>query len=1259
MEHAGTPRRTLSGGGSRMAHRGLLLAILLALAAPHRVLADECDDLDRAGRPVEARAALVRALQGTMAEARGDTALRGEAAARAELLLLRLLDRRTGRDSELFDVLRALEPEAPTPRLSALLRRGLLDIALAAGAVAEAARLRDGLGFITEGWIAGPFDNERGAGYDAVLEPEQCVDLAATLPGKDRPVAWRRLPSRPPSGILSLGEAMSPSEQAMAYIATIVVARHDCDAALAVGSSDAVRIFVNGAPVLSRDVTREYHGDQDLAGVRLAAGPNLLLIKSLNRSSDWLLSVRIMRPDGGPLDGVTVTADPERLAEASRTRPRDGVVAPDPGAPGWFEARAAAPGAGAEAILDLVRLELLRGAEDHDSARITARIEAALANGAGDPRLHCLLAESLDRPVEMAEEKDENRRRAALEKAVLLDPGHMPALLDLALHDISSSGNVRRALRRLDAALRVNPDSGAAKLLRFDALRALGLEPPARRLLATLVHDADPAVRPIALARRASMLDADRWSREALDAWRDVLGHDATDAGARERVIEIAEDIEEAALARSAAEDGLALDPWSVGLALRFSRLAEAAGDAAAAEAAVEGALAVNPDDAEALVRRGDLCFRQGRRGAALESWNRALVLTPNDKTLRRIVEHLTPSVKPFEDSFPVDAAAVVAGAPDPARNPENRSHRHLLRRTLVRVHPDGTASRFEHQFTQILNEGGTRLFDYFAVRGSNDEVVTLRIARVHRRGGAVVDVPVGGGGRISPFAAVSLPPLEPGDIVELAHRREDVRQSYFGNYFGMIHLFQAADLAEVRRSELTLLLPQSRPFHFHARGLPAEPASDAPREGERVVTFAMENLPALDADILMPPLREFAAQIQVTTWESWDAFAAWWWQLIRREFDVTPAMRAKLASLLEGRTTVMDRIRAVYAFVVSEVRYVAWEFGVHGYKPYRTSVIFDRRFGDCKDKAILINTLLAEAGITAWPVLLAAQNRRETQDFTLPLIDHFNHCISYFPGDADHEPFWMDGTAEYHGLDELPSGDRGARVVVVEDGKAVLRGIPEGGAADDRMERRYRIRVLADLSAEVELEARALGLQAPEIRRRFHNPAERRDELLRELVDVFGDVRILEETFSDLDDLAAPVSFQVRFAAPGLVRDAGSGPVLPLVLHPHRLSALAAAETRRFDLLLGTPESSDTVVTWELDGSLEVAGEPQGALLEGPGLEAAIEASVAGQTIRVRNAFALHRTRVAVADYPAFRDFIHRLERAEAGTLRLARRGK
>jgi len=65
------------------------------------------------------------------------------------------------------------------------------------------------------------------------------------------------------------------------------------------------------------------------------------------------------------------------------------------------------------------------------------------------------------------------------------------------------------------------------------------------------------------------------------------------------------------------------------------------------------------------------------------------------------------------------------------------------------------------------------------------------------------------------------------------------------------------------------------------------------------------------------------------------------------------------------------DKIKAIYYYVTSEIRYVGLEFGIGGIMPHSAPSIFREKYGDCKDKAILLITMLQEAGIEAYYTLV------------------------------------------------------------------------------------------------------------------------------------------------------------------------------------------------------------------------------------------------------------------------------------------------
>ena len=110
---------------------------------------------------------------------------------------------------------------------------------------------------------------------------------------------------------------------------------------------------------------------------------------------------------------------------------------------------------------------------------------------------------------------------------------------------------------------------------------------------------------------------------------------------------------------------------------------------------------------------------------------------------------------------------------------------------------------------------------------------------------------------------------------------------------------------------------------------------------------------------------------MHVSTYKTWDEVGPWYWGLVKDQLTPDDEVRRRVAEITKGLTDDAAKVRAIYDYVVQRTRYVALEFGIHGFKPHRCAQIFARGWGDCKDKATLIVTMLKELGIPATIVLV------------------------------------------------------------------------------------------------------------------------------------------------------------------------------------------------------------------------------------------------------------------------------------------------
>ena len=84
--------------------------------------------------------------------------------------------------------------------------------------------------------------------------------------------------------------------------------------------------------------------------------------------------------------------------------------------------------------------------------------------------------------------------------------------------------------------------------------------------------------------------------------------------------------------------------------------------------------------------------------------------------------------------------------------------------------------------------------------------------------------------------------------------------------------------------------------------------------------------------------------------------------------------------------------MQALATFVQDDIRYVAIELGIGGHQPHPAAEVFSHRYGDCKDKATLLSSMLKEIGVESYYVIINTE-RGSVSAATPPNLE-FNHVI-------------------------------------------------------------------------------------------------------------------------------------------------------------------------------------------------------------------------------------------------------------------------
>jgi transglutaminase-like putative cysteine protease len=251
--------------------------------------------------------------------------------------------------------------------------------------------------------------------------------------------------------------------------------------------------------------------------------------------------------------------------------------------------------------------------------------------------------------------------------------------------------------------------------------------------------------------------------------------------------------------------------------------------------------------------------------------------------------------------------------------------------------------------------------------------------------------------------AQCELEDIRAGDIIEFAYTVKGTNPVLAGRYS---RVFYTDWNLPVHRVITRLLYPAQRKLHFLTKNRELKPAITS-AAGTTEWFSDQTGVPGRRTDADVPADYDPNGWVQISEYENWRGVVDWALPLFQLEAPLSADLQAEVAKLRQI-TDAEKRVLTALGVVQEQVRYLGIESGVGSHRPTSPSEVFRRRFGDCKDKALLLATLLQQCGVDAVPALVHT-NFRGTVAERLPTPDDFNHAIVQVRlGDQVH---WLDPT--------------------------------------------------------------------------------------------------------------------------------------------------------------------------------------------------------------------------------------------------------
>ncbi|RKZ29514.1 hypothetical protein DRQ36_08355 [bacterium] len=480
-------------------------------------------------------------------------------------------------------------------------------------------------------------------------------------------------------------------------------------------------------------------------------------------------------------------------------------------------------------------------------------------------------------------------------------------------------------------------------------------------------------------------------------------------------------------------------------------------------------------------------------------------------------------------------------------------------------------------------------------------------------------------------------PQVSVGSIVEYISESETYNP-FDKNFFTPYFYFQ--DDVPTLESRCTVIIPKDRELNFRNYNWPN--GNDSPTitetETTRVYEWVVENSPPFIEEIKAPSYGDLVPRYDATLFQNWDYIYDWLGELQRNRMVATPEIKSVVAEIVEGATDMPDSINRIYIWVQQEIHYISIKGSVaSGETGHTAKWTFEKKYGDCTDKSILLATMLREIGVEAYPIIVMT-NDEEDVPRDIPDLSG-NHAITL--AIVDGKRYFLDATTTSYNFPYFRSDCVGVTYVcaLCRDWDTVYTPTPDENA--------IHIEINATLDIEGNLTADYISSLVGDYEGSYrgyweYRQADRRGVIMQDWISyIIPGAQVTDWSLPGVDDLSVPFQERVSFRVPKYTITAGDLWIIkiPQIEKDYQFEEVSLAK-RRFPIEYTAPYKMSHKITIEIPEDFAIEYLPGNIELDNPYTAYRANYRKEGDSIIFEDEYRLKKRIVPVEDYKSYKKF-------------------
>jgi hypothetical protein len=523
-------------------------------------------------------------------------------------------------------------------------------------------------------------------------------------------------------------------------------------------------------------------------------------------------------------------------------------------------------------------------------------------------------------------------------------------------------------------------------------------------------------------------------------------------------------------------------------------------------------------------------------------------------------------------------------------------------------------------------------------------------------------------------MAIIAVDDAEPGAVFGYETVTEE------RSVFSQIAWYFQEDVQPVLKSRISVTLPKG----WTADGLTLNHDKLSAEVAGNTYTWEMRDMPPIEDEPMSPSGEGILPWLAINLIQpadkpstsgkrvflNWADVATWLSELQEPAAVLDDALGGKARQLTSTSRSEIERIAAIGRYVQA-VNYVSIQIGTGrggGYRPHPATEVFAKSYGDCKDKANLMKSMLRAIGIKSYLVSIYSGDPNHVRQ-EWPSPHQFNHCIiAIAVSDETQAPtiikhpvlgrlLMFDPTDDNTPVGDLPGHEQGSYALVVCPEGGTLLKMPVTPPEANVLSRRAEVTLGADGQISAKIHEESVGQAAVRERSALRSLAKPDYNKWIERRITAGASGAEVSKIEPADNAAeGKFSLDVEFAA------ANYGQVMQgrlLVFKPalaRRESLVLTNGTRKHPVVLSSRADDDTI-QFKLPAGFEPDELPDAVSLEAPFGSFKMSCSVKDGKLIFTRRLSVIGTTIPASEYQKVRGFFDRIGAAEQAPVVLARK--